>query len=166
MHLAQTVVNLFQTLSHLFEALGQTFFQGGLQLFVHRTAHFVQLVGIAFLQLLQLLIQRVADAFLHQRELLHLALLKQGQVLRQLLAPASRRFGNFGTQLTLNAFELFMHALQTLLQHQVSGFVAATGAAQQHHQQQGVEDANTDGDPDFHHAPTVLSGVIDLPWVR
>ena len=100
LHLPQTVVHLLQALGHLFEALRQAFFQGGLEFFVHRAAHFVELVGIAFLQLLQLLVQGVGERLLHQAQLLQLVLLllrrigEQGllllrQSLRQFLASTA-----------------------------------------------------------------------------
>ena len=58
LHFAQTFMYLFQPVGHLLEALAQTGLQRGLQFFVHRGAHFVQLGGIGALQLHELRFQR------------------------------------------------------------------------------------------------------------
>jgi hypothetical protein len=53
-HFAQAFVHLLQPVGHLFEALAQAGLQCGLEFFVHRLAHFIELGGVALLQLGQL----------------------------------------------------------------------------------------------------------------
>ena len=92
LHFAQALVHLLEPVGDLLETLAQPRFQRGLQFFVNRLAHFIELGRIGLLQLRQLLFQRfphfthaacirltdrlqlraqgVRQGFLQQRELL------------------------------------------------------------------------------------------------
>ena len=60
LHLAQPLVHLLQPVGHLLERFAQARLQGGLQFFIHRLAHLVELGGVGGLQLGELLLQRAA----------------------------------------------------------------------------------------------------------
>jgi len=60
LHLAQALVHLFQALRHVLEAFRQPGFQRLVEFFVHGGTHFVQLGGVALLQLVELGFQRGA----------------------------------------------------------------------------------------------------------
>ena len=60
LHLAQSLVNHFETFGHLPETLSQPLLQRGMQLLVHRLPHLIELAGIALLQLGHLRFQREA----------------------------------------------------------------------------------------------------------
>ena len=75
LHLAQALVHLLQPVGHLLEALAQACLQRGLELLVHRGAHFVELGGVGRLQLGQLLVQRVA----HGRQAARVGIVQLGQ---------------------------------------------------------------------------------------
>ncbi len=81
--------------------------------------------GIDFAQGEQLGVQGVAQVFLQQGQLLGLQLLKLGQVLRQLLACATRRLTHFQTHVALQAIE----ALVQLRPSRALRFFARMGAS-------------------------------------
>ena len=85
LHFAQTFVHLLKPVSDLLEALAQTRFKRGLQLFVDRGAHLVELFLVALLQGSQPLLDHLANlaqaAFVAFGELVQLLVQAVGETL-------------------------------------------------------------------------------------
>ena len=121
-------MHLLQAVGHLLEALAQSGLQRGLEFFVHGLAHFVELGGVALLQLGQLRFHGAAhlgqSAGVGLRQGIHLlgqavgqAFLQQGQLLGQGVDLLVLRAGGLGAllqQRLLEQRELVRGLLPTL----------------------------------------------------
>ena len=112
LHFAQALVHLLQPVRHQLEGFAQALLQRGVQLFVHRAAHFFELGGVVGLNGAQTLVERGAQLFgvvlaaLHQAgELLRHGVLQHRELVLDLVAVAFELVlerGRHGAQLALD----------------------------------------------------------------